>query len=183
MKKTFGLIALSFLSSFVLIVILSSTSVEAQDRFLYVGTMTSPAKTIRINLTDFSRVDTITFASGENNAHVITIWKDYIYAGLGMSPTKIIKIRRSDFTIVDRLQMTEGWAARIFAHDDYLYVSHAQTGPVITKIDLNTFTKVGSLTLQARLNAAENGFLYATDPGESASVPHYLYKINESTFQ
>src|SRR3989337_1515546 len=98
MKKPFGLIVLSFLSSFVLIVILSSTSVEAQDRFLYVGTMTSPGKVIKINLTDFSRVANVTFASGENNAHAMAIWENYLYIGLGQTPTKIIKIRLSDFT-------------------------------------------------------------------------------------
>src|SRR3990172_12806853 len=89
--------------------------------------------------------------------------------------------------------MTEGWAGYMIAYKGYLYTSHIDTAnpsnpATISKIDLNTFTKVGTLVpdpnvWRVYLSGAEDDYFYAIDSTLGTPGPSYIYKIDANTFQ
>jgi len=91
--------------------------------YLYAGLDTSPAKIVKVDLSDFTIVSTLTFAAGENRCYGLFSDGSYLYAGLDTSPAKIVKVDLSDFTIVSTLTFAAGeaYTTSLFSDGTYLY--------------------------------------------------------------
>lgn len=149
------------------------------ENYIYVGTQTSPGKIVRINKSDFTRKDCLTLETGEDV--VGCLWDDgtYIYAGLETSPAKIVRITKSDFTRKDVLTLAggENICLDIISDGLYLYVSLYSGG--ITKVDINDFTKVSTLSITRSMRIKSDGvYLYAA----TIQNPSNVLKIDLSTF-
>src|SRR5260370_12486956 len=85
--------------------------IDPAGGFAYFGTDDSPGKIVKVRLSDFTRVDTLTLNSGENDiaSALIDTSAGFLYIGLlsFSVPNKIVKVRLSDFTEVATLTLSE----------------------------------------------------------------------------
>ena len=127
------------------------TTLFSDGTYLYVGLGTSPAKIVKIDLSDFTIVSTLTLNSGENICNCLISDGTYLYAGLGTSPAKIVKIDLSDFTRVSSLTLNigENICTDLVSDGTYLYAAQYVFPGKITKIYLSDFTIVSTLDLTA----------------------------------
>jgi len=136
-----------------------SMAVDPAELYAYVGTGASPAKIVKVRLSDMSRIDAIELATGENNAAALAIDDagEYLYACCYTTAAKIVKIRLSDFTAIGTLTLETGEnLASCAAWDSvtqHLYVGLAPVGVagIIAKIGPGTTTptRVAVLTLSS----------------------------------
>jgi membrane-associated PAP2 superfamily phosphatase len=137
-------------------------------------------------LNPFSKVTTLTLATGENYIRASAVYGGYLYVGLNTSPCKIVKIDLSTFTKVATLTLDTGedYIGALAVYGGYLYVGLETSPGKIVKVDLSTFRKVATLTLDTGEDtilglAVYGGYLYAslnTSPGK-------IVKIDLSTFR
>lgn len=82
--------------------------------FAYFGTNTDPGKLLKIRLSDFSLIDTLSLETGETGLESIAIDENrgflycITYKSPGSAQSSIIKIRLSDFTRVDSTVFSVG---------------------------------------------------------------------------
>jgi hypothetical protein len=133
--------------------------VDSAAGFLYIGTKNAPAKIVKIRLSDFTRVGTLTLGSGENDlspAAVLDSAGGFLYAGTRTSPAKIVKINLADFTRVGALTLNAGenqlWTATLDSAAGRAYFGSRTSPGVIVKINLSDFTREAALTLASGEN-------------------------------
>ncbi len=101
---------------------------------------------IKVDLTTFTRVATLTIGPGTGFLTVSTIDEEkgylYVIGTFGPTPDLLHRIRLSDFQLDATLTLTRSSIIPILIDkiNQKLYVSDASNHPRLTKIDLNTFT-------------------------------------------
>jgi hypothetical protein len=162
-------------------------SLAVSGGYLYAGLPTSPGKIVKIDLSTFTKVGTLTLSGvDEDYVYSLAVSGGYLYAGLYCTPPgKIVKIDLSTFTKVGTLSLGSGedYVYSLAVSGGYLYAGLDTSPGKIVKIDLSTFTKVATLTLSAGENYVESlavsgGYLYAGLP----TSPGKVVKIDLSTF-
>ena len=167
-------------------------SIFSDGTYLYVGLRTSPAKIVKIDLSDFTCVTTINLGAGTANVHALVSDGEYLYAGLSLTPGKVVKIRLVDLEIVDTITLTGSQLCHsLFCDGSYLYAGTGDSPANIYKIDLLTFTIDANLTLNAGEDAcyaiiSDGSHLYATcytNPGQIVKIePTGLTRVTNLTF-
>ena len=84
--------------------------IDTTNGYAYFGTDDDPGKVVKIRLSDFTEVDSLTFspAGKKTRAAVIDTANGYAYFGTDDDPGKVVKLRLSDFTEVGSLTFTAG---------------------------------------------------------------------------
>jgi hypothetical protein len=158
-----------------------SAVIDATKGFAYFGT--SQGIVVKIRLSDFTRVDTISLNLGNDNelsSAVIDTVNGFAYFGTWEG--KIVKIGLSDFTPAGTLTLQSGEKRLLSAIMDtngFAYFG-TETG-IIVKVRLSDFTRVGALFLTnpsmiyaaSAVIDADNGFAYFgadMSPGKIAKV-------------
>jgi Calx-beta domain-containing protein len=140
----------------------------------------------------FSRINSLTFATGEDKAAcaVIDQAAGFAYFGLQTIPGRIVKVRLSDFTRVGALTFNPGEehvaSALIDPAAGFAYFGTFNGGNatgIVVKVRLSDFTRVGALTLNEILGTAavidsSAGFAYFG----SSTNPYKLIKVRLSDF-
>ncbi|MFC1505685.1 hypothetical protein ACFLQ6_01290, partial [Thermoproteota archaeon] len=146
---------------------------------------------VKVNLTDFTRVGSLTLNTGENRlaSAVIDSANGYAYFGAYTDPGIVVKVNLTDFTRVGSLTLNTGEntlaSAVIDSVNGYAYFGTWAAPGIVVKVNLTDFTRVGSLTLNtgeklllsAVIDSA-NGYAYFgtnTDPG-------IVVKVNLTNF-
>jgi hypothetical protein len=130
-----------------------SSVVDTGNGFAYLGTRTSPARVVKVNLATFERVGHIELPDGFNELYtaVIDTANGFAYFGTYTSPARVAKIDLSSFTLVDTITFASGenqaYAATIDATGGFAYFSTYTQPAKIVKIDLSTFRQVDTLDL------------------------------------
>ncbi|MBN2465906.1 hypothetical protein JXD38_09840, partial [candidate division WOR-3 bacterium] len=127
-------------------------AIDQAAGYLYIGSKNSPAKIAKVRLSDYTRVGSLTLASGENDvgpAVVIDSANGFMYLGTRTSPARVVKIRLSDFSRVGAITLNSGennlWAATLDATNGYACFG-ARTSPgIVIKVRLSDFTRESAL--------------------------------------
>jgi len=152
---------------------------EVVGNYLYVA---CDEEVVRVDLTTFTRVGAITLDPDEYWLYDIEYKDPYLYVSTWDSGTnKIVRITESTFTRDSALTLASNlWPDTLLVDGDYIYVG-CDSGQVL-KVDLATFTVVGSVTPAAGAAveglAASEGYLYAG----VYSVDGAIEKIKESPY-
>jgi hypothetical protein len=168
-----------------------SAVIDTENGFAYFGTWTKPGTVVKVRLSDFSKVGTLTLSEGENGLRsaVIDAEAGYAYFGTYTEPGIIVKINLSTFTRESALTLTTDernlTSAVIDPSGTTAYFGTDTKPGRVVKIDLDSFTKVGALTLntdedflKSAVIDTENKFAYFgadTEPG-------HIVKINLTNF-
>jgi hypothetical protein len=168
----------------------STPLIDPAGGFAYFGTGDTPAKVIKVRLSDFSEVGRLTLNAGENypNAATIDTSAGFAYFVTDTVPG-IIKIRLSDLTRVATLNLKPGEDGIVRATIDtthgYAYFAGADAPGVIVKVRLSDFTEVGALTLNenypssAVIDPAGGYAYFGTNTTPSAIVKVRLSDFSE----
>ena len=86
-----------------------SAVIDQAGGFAYFGTDTSPGTVIKVRLSDFTRVDTLTLKDGEDKltSAVIDPGNGFAYFGTNTSPGIVVKVRLSDFKRIGALPLPD----------------------------------------------------------------------------
>ncbi len=173
----------------------SAAIVDANGRFAYFGSRSTPGKIVKVDLETLASVGTITLANDENvGSAVIDPSGRYAYFGSGYAPSpgRVIKVDLGSFSRVGTLDLADGeqsLAAAVIARDGaYAYFGTRTENGTIVKIDLANFTRVGSINLDSSL---EEGFLYSAALDRTGAYAYFgsgvlssrLVKVDLSSFQ
>jgi hypothetical protein len=133
-------------------------AVDEAAGYAYVGDDSMPGWIIKIRLSDLSRVAALHLNAAEGLAGcgVIDSARGYAYfsvtSGLAYVPGKIVRIRLSDFSQIDTLTLdANDYSAATMVIDPAtptLYLGVSSWPDKAVKVDLNSFTRVGSINLQ-----------------------------------
>jgi len=167
-----------------------SSGLAISGNFLYCSLWTpNPGKIVKVDLTTFTEVSTLTLALDENHLMRLNIKDNYLYVDLQRVPGQIVKVDLTTFTKVDTLTMAadenEPWSQAISGNNLYALL---RTAPAkVVKVDLATFTKVSTLTFDAGEDlgfglAAFGKFLYAGCVIVFDHPPSKIVKVNLDTF-
>lgn len=127
--------------------------------YFYVVPEVSPPIIVRVRLSDFTRVDSLTLTSSNSpGAAAIDRANGFAYVAINSSPGRIEKINLASFTSVATLTTSgtnEGLyrSMAIDTTNGFLYVASGTVPARIVKINLTTFTQSGGTLV---LNAGEN---------------------------
>ncbi|KAJ5074551.1 protein nirf [Anaeramoeba ignava] len=171
--------------------IILSTIWDDFNGFLYLGLETSPAEISKINLTDFSQVDSLMLAIGDNFVitSVFDSQRGLGYFGSNDVYATISRVNISTMSYIDSIHFENREDKIIGSLIDekrgFLYFSMITNPGIIAKIDLDTFTHVDSFQFNKDENYSfsniidqNNGFAYFglyTNPG-------VIVKIDLDTF-
>lgn len=160
-----------------------NAALGVSGNFLYASTYyESPEKIVKINLTTFTKVDTLNLPSGYyNSLRRMPVKDNYMYVGFERNPGRIVKIDLTNFTVADTLLFPTGRAeARgLTIYGNYLY--SGTWDDRILKIDLDTFSIVDTLTISEWPTydmVLYETYLYAG----IFDFPSYILKIDLETF-
>ena len=131
---------------------LESAAIDPTDGLggvLYFSTYTSPIEVVKIDLNTFTRLGAVTLDTGENLSGAMLVDPGSGYAYVGTSDNVIVRVDLSPFARVDALTLPVNEFGQnsgfIDAANGYAYFGTAGVGRVV-KVDLSTFTRVGSIT-------------------------------------
>jgi len=181
---------------------LFSSVVDSANGYIYFGTNSSPCKIIRIRMSDFVEIDSLSPSTepqcGNINTAVIDQTGGYGYFTNNTgNPGHVVKVRLSDFTIDNILTLPPGqaWSSAIDGQKGFLYIGATppsgtiDTGQIF-KVDLATFSVVDVFNFPSEYGYPDvltidkqGNFLYAgvnTGPGEVTRGA--ILKINLQTF-
>ncbi len=134
-------------------------AIDQAAGYLYIGSKNSPAKIAKVRLSDYTRVGSLTLASGENDvgpAVVMDSANGFMYLGTRTSPARVVKIRLSDFTRVGAITLNTGennlWAATLDAANGYAYFGSRTSPGIVVKVRLSDFARESALTLASGEN-------------------------------
>ncbi len=129
---------------------ISSAVIDQDSGFAYLGTSTSPASIIKIRLSDFTRVDTITLQDGEDDLTSAVIdprGEGYAYFGTDTQPGIVVKIRLSDFRRIGAITLGSSERNLMSAvinlseqGNNFAYFGTDTTPGRVIQINLDTFT-------------------------------------------
>ncbi len=172
-----------------------SAVIDPRGEYAYFGTGTYPGKIVKVRLSDFTRVRSLT-AEYKLDAAVIDHRGEYAYFGTwrtGWSapyfPPKVVKVRLSDFTVAGSLTLDSSErdmaSAVIDPQSEYAYFGTGTRPAKVVKVRLSDLTKVDSLTFNY---GEDNAWSAAIDPqGEYAyfgtgTFPGKVVKVRLSDF-
>ncbi|MFZ5392301.1 MAG: hypothetical protein ACOZAR_03885 [Patescibacteria group bacterium] len=155
--------------------------IDTVNGYAYYGTRTKPGVIVKVRLSDFSRVDSITLDDGEWNLEtaVIDQTAGYAYFATNTNIGKIIKIRLSDFTKVATLTLNPGEdsfeSSVIDTVDGYAYFGTAGYSDWIVKIRLSDFSRVGAISTDEDENTSATidttrGYAYFTNTADQGKI-------------
>ena len=180
---------------------LSSSVIDPAGGFAYFGTNTDPGMIVKVRLSDFTRVGSLTLKAGETNltSAVIDTTNGFAYFGANTVPGIVVKVRLSDFSRVDAKPLNAGennlTSAVIDPAKGFAYFGTNTAPGIVVKVNVNpaSFARVAAVTLSTgsvnpplapsedNLTAAvidtAKGFAYF---GTSTS-PAIVVKVNVST--
>jgi hypothetical protein len=157
----------------------TSAVIDTATGFAYFGTNSSPAKIVKVRLSDLTEVASMTLGSGENNLTSAVIDTSgvthYAYFGTKTVPGKVIKINLTTFTESAALTLGSGEndlvSAIIDTNDGFAYFGTSTAPGKIAKIDLTIFAEaVGSPLV---LGTNENDLRSAVI--DTSGATHYAY--------
>lgn len=166
---------------------LACAVIDTVNRLAYFGTITSlnnTSKVVKIDLSTFTRVTSITTNSGESvfNSAVI----DSGFAYFATLQNRVVKINLSTFTEVSGNVLIAGSVGTpvpcvIDTANRFAYFGNFTT---LNKINLNTFTSVGTTgvsntSVESAVIDPINGFAYF---GNAATNTNNITKVNLKTF-
>lgn len=126
------------------------TSIHSDGVSLFVGLNTSPGKVVKIDVGEFTKVETLTFGVGEDSVRCLVSDGTYLYAGLFTSPGQIVKIEMSTFSKVSTLSLAAGedQVRALYSDGAYLYAGLDLGGnpAKVARVDLSTFTETSVVT-------------------------------------
>jgi hypothetical protein len=147
-----------------------SAVIDPAGHFAYFGASAQntldPGKVVKVDLDTFQRVGVLAFPSDEDNpaAALMSPAGDYAYFGAqggGSEPARLVKVDLATFQRVGSLPMADATENMItggsvidpVGHYAYLPVHQAALGSAsnpehIVKVDLTTFSRVASITLE-----------------------------------
>jgi len=121
--------------------------------------------TLTVNPSDFARISSMTFQSGENGLYsaVIDPSGQYAYFGTWTAPGRVVKIRLSDMTRIGAISLISGennlsWGV-IDPGGQYAYFGTYTSPGRVVKIGLSSFTRVGAVTLNTGENELNSGVI------------------------
>ena len=121
--------------------------------------------TLTVNPSDFARISSMTFQSGENGLYsaVIDPSGQYAYFGTWTAPGRVVKIRLSDMTRIGAISLISGennlsWGV-IDPGGQYAYFGTYTSPGRVVKIGLSSFTRVGAVTLNTGENEPNSGVI------------------------
>jgi len=96
---------------------------DVEDNILYAGTLTAPAKVLKIDLNNFQIVDTLKLEAEDGGIHAMDISDEYLYTGSLGKPARIIQIKLSDFTRVKKVTLPDEFSGAVVFKviGDYLF--------------------------------------------------------------
>ena len=124
-------------------------AVVTDGDYAYVGLGTSPAKVVKVRLSDLSVITTLTLAAGENIVRSMVLTGGFLYAGLQTIAAKVVKINPSTMATVSTLTLNAGEdVALSMATDGSSLMVGTDTNPArVVEVALSTFTRSGAVTL------------------------------------
>lgn len=159
--------------------------------YIYVGCSTTYGRILEVNKDTLEQTRTKTLGPGENHIWDICNHGGYLYATCSGSPdgpiySQVLKVDPSTLDVVDKIfldNVEDGESLLVVGN--YLYVGRLRGE--ITKIDLNTFTKVDTIkpfTVPVSNMCAVGNYLYALGKGRYGNAYDYagIAKINLNTF-
>ena len=135
----------------------NGTLVDSANGFAYVGIQSSPYPIVKVRLSDFTEVGTLTTGRGPFHVALLDPAAGYAYFAQSNSiPGIVVKVRLSDFSKVGELVFDNSEAqissGVIDTAGGFAYFGTGPNPGKIVKVQLSDFTKVGTLTL----NTGEN---------------------------
>jgi hypothetical protein len=127
-----------------------SSSVVTDGQFAYIGTSTSPAEVVKVDLATMTRVGAVTLETGENFLYSAVTDGTYGYFGTDTSPGRVVKVDLATMTRVGAVTLEPGENSLYSAVFDGIHgYFGTRTGPgIVVKIDLATMTRVGAVELR-----------------------------------
>ncbi|MEM2905071.1 MAG: hypothetical protein QW587_04955 [Candidatus Bathyarchaeia archaeon] len=140
-----------------------------------------PGAVSKVRLSDFTEVDFLSFAAGQDAATSIVEDGSYLYVGTNTTPGNIIKISKDPFTVHSSLSLAAGEDSPfgLTVYGGKLYGLCYTSPAIVTRIDLATFTEDPPLQLAPGEDwgttaiAASGGKLYVgldTSPGKIVRI-------------
>jgi PKD repeat protein len=130
-----------------------SSVIDIAHGFAYFGLYTSPGIIVKIRLSNFTEVGSITLPAGENylSSAAIDFTKQVAYFGTSTFPGIIVKINLSTFTQIGSISLNSGenqvYTTLIDPLHGFAYFGLGGVPPEIIKIRLSDFTRNATLTL------------------------------------
>lgn len=157
---------------------LESGVLDTNNNIAYFYTNQNPAKLIKIDISNFSRLDAINLSITNGGCIVIDSSNGFVYIGSQQSPAIVSKVRISDFTEVSTLTLSVNSArsAVIDTVNGFAYFGSFEIPARISKVRLSDFTEVGFLTTSAGITFRPsvidtiNGFAYFGDESDSGTI-------------
>jgi hypothetical protein len=147
--------------------------IDVANGYAYFGVATSPAKVVKIRLSDFTRVDAITFNSGENTivSAGIDTTNGYAYFGLYLTQAQVVKVRLSDFTRADVVTFISGedQAATVIIDqtNSYGYVGTNVSPGKVVKLDLGRTSNTLGTAASQTINTNSTATMYGSVTGNT----------------
>lgn len=143
--------------------------------YVYIGLWISPAVLVRVATAAWSRVDSLTFATGANqvNRLLLNTADGYLYAGCRGVPGRVVKVDLDTWAVVSTLVLNSGesnvYDIAIDAANDILYAV-CNTNPTrLVKVQMSTMSRVSALILASGENL---GVAVQSDIAESVGADH-----------
>lgn len=125
----------------------------ADKQYVYAvcGWDATPTRIVRVQRSDFTRVDALELAAGELQPWGVCIVDGYLYVILSQSPTQIVRVRLSPFERVDSLTLNPGENAggKPAASGGYLYTCGSGSPGKVVKTRLSPFSRDDAITFNS----------------------------------
>jgi len=122
-------------------------AIDSTVTYLYITCPLSPAKIIRLTLSDFTTTSTLTLDTGENNVHRLVINTTHAYLACNDTPGKIVRVLLSDFSTKVTKTLAVNSAYSLILDSTYLYIGTVESPSNIIRLTLSDFTTVSTNTL------------------------------------
>lgn len=169
--------------------VLTCGVMNPSGQFAYFGTSSNPSRIVKIDLVTFTRSDALVLAESSLFAAVVDRMGTFAY--FSAAGDKLVKMNLATFTIVATLTLQPNETFRTMSIDPFgtfLYGGNtAISVPIVTKVNLTTFSRVGSISLPSGgtyCSAVDSlgQFAYFGTGNIGGSNIGTIYKIQLSTF-
>lgn len=99
-------------------------TIETDGSYLYIGTMKSPGKIVKVRISDFSEVGVLSLDAGVNKVAGMHIIGTDLYAGIWADPAKVVRVDLPSFSVTATVTFNSGESKAEEMDDDgkYIYV-------------------------------------------------------------
>lgn len=162
--QKYNLSPFSFVSELNLDSCINSISIDKDKTYIYHAGTSSPASLTKVRLSDFTTFDSLSLGVFRSSVSIIDKKNGFLYSGsapFGTPNGVVKKIRLSDFTVIDSITIdTDKLVSAIIDTDNnLLYIGTNASPGKIHQIDLNTFTKINTITLDTGENDLESAVI------------------------